>query len=127
MTGGIPGLAANDPRPRREPGRAPTPRIELKVNIEPSAFPDPLRVGQPVAVTVGAVLESGTSCYSCRVNWSSDAQGVARWTASGESGSLRTSTLEPMAPGRVTLTIDVCPGGRFACERTVITRNVVRR
>lgn len=103
--GSCPGWGGHDPRRHPEPLLQPAPHMKLKVNIEPAQLPNALRVGERVAVKVEAILENGTRCYSCSVAWNSDRLGIARWTGIGESGGTHTGTLEPIAPGSVTLTI----------------------
>jgi hypothetical protein len=101
--------------------------LKVNLNIEPSPLPDPLHVGRPVVVRVEAVLvKSGTRCYSCRVNWYADRPSIAAWSRFSDFEGVRVATLEPAAVGDVTLTIEVCPGLDFKCQRQVIKRRVTR-
>jgi hypothetical protein len=98
----------------------------LAFNMEPVFGVESFRIAQPTVVSVDPVLDSGTHCYSCAVNWRSAKPTVAKWTDFHEVGTRRFATLEPMAQGSVTLTVEICPGGPFDCQRQAIRATVIR-
>jgi hypothetical protein len=115
------GVAAINTALEATPGK----KIEITVNMQPSLVGEPLQVGLPVVVGIDPVLSSGVHCYSCVIHWHSDKPDRAAWADFKEVGGRRFATIEPKAPGNVVLTVEICPGAPYACQRHVMKMRVV--
>ena len=99
---------------------------DLLLNVEPAVLPDPLRVGQPLVISVDPVFEGGISCAVCTITWDSDGPTIARWTNRQVSGNRRSATLVPATPGYVELSVELCPGPFLECTQETWRREVRR-
>jgi len=112
--------------PGRSPDRLPkpAPHLRLTIRTDPSSFPERLRVGQHIVVKVDAILPNGTRCYACSVTGSVTPSGLGAWSGFSEIDGVHVGTLTPQRSGPADMTIDICPGGPYVCERLEYRRRV---
>ncbi len=83
----------------------------LRLEINPTPFPQSLSVGDRLLVDAKTLLSNGTQCKQCTVRWQTSDRNVAYWTdPETPCPNERCALLRALAPGQPMLVVEVCPG-----------------
>ncbi len=99
-----------------------------KVVMRPlsAMIPDPLRVGEPIVLSVRPVLSHGAECLACTFRWHTGNSEIATFADPDPPCERGTCTeLRPVAAGEVDLAVEVCPSFFASCYSETVHRRVV--
>ena len=110
-----------------EEARAKTQPADVTVRPFSALVPDPLRVGEPVALSLRPLLGHGAECLGCTLRWHSSNVSIARLSEPDPPCERSLcAELRPLAVGEVELTVQVCPSFFTSCHSETVRRHVVQ-